>query len=128
MISSIPLDAIAEAETGDVHEQDSPVSVMSGSDQQTARQRRIEARSRSRKKRRSSSVDLGYNDSDDDAYEDDAEEDHECDSMGPPPTKKRTQSLASIRGIKKQARYVPEIPMTKDELQKWRVRLYAFVG
>lgn len=29
-------------------------------------------------------------------------------------------SLPSIRGIKKQSRYEPGVPMTKEELQKWR--------
>jgi hypothetical protein len=29
-------------------------------------------------------------------------------------------SLASIKGIKKQARYVPEVPMTKEQVKAWR--------
>lgn len=37
-----------------------------------------------------------------------------------PPVKKFKLSLYQIRGIKKQARYEPEVPMKKEDLASWR--------
>jgi alkylated DNA nucleotide flippase Atl1 len=54
-----------------------------------------------------------------DTMDDDSSSD--CDESEPPPDKVLSfASLASIKGIKKQARYVPEVPMTKEQVKAWR--------
>ena len=87
----------------------------------------LEARQRRMERRRTASakdsvpdeqVDDDTNTATDGAYESDESE----DENPPPSSKKRKTSmpLSQIRGIKKQARYEPEVPMSKDELVAWR--------
>lgn len=75
----------------------------------------LEARQRRMERRRASSR-RAADAENDEAYEpDDSEEE-----QAPPPVKKRKTPLSQIRGIKKQARYEPEVPMSKEELAAWR--------
>jgi bZIP transcription factor len=90
-----------------------------------ARQRRIEQR-RQGIKRRQDYPDESYgsesDNDDDDSYSSLAAVGKESSkrSSKKPRLVATTGNLSLIRGIKKQARYEPEVPMPKSELAKWR--------
>jgi len=79
-----------------------------------ARQRRMERRRASAK--RTTAEEEEEERDEDEAYEPDESE----EEQGPPSGKKRKTPLSQIRGIKKQARYEPEVSMSKEELAAWR--------
>jgi len=95
-----------------------------GEDPALARKRRIELRSKSR----------GSDDDDDSEYCDDEEHppskrrcstskqdsDSSCDGSEEAEADLIASGKPSIRGIKKQARYEPGVPMSKEELARWR--------
>lgn len=68
-----------------------------------ARQHRIERRRRDKRAR----------------FEDDEDEDYD-DTGADGQTSSRKIPLSAIKGIKKQARYEPVVPMGKEELSEWR--------
>lgn len=73
-----------------------------------ARKRRMERRQKDGKKPRV-----------EEEWSDPREEGSDSDASGPPTTLSK-DALALIPGVKKQARYVPAVNMSKDELTLWR--------
>ncbi|KAL7569222.1 hypothetical protein ACA910_016778 [Epithemia clementina (nom. ined.)] len=78
-----------------------------------ARKRRIEQRRACHRSNRTEDGDLSSSKrarmADTDEDDGSESDDHSC-----------SRAVPSIRGIKRQARYEPGVPMTKEELQKWR--------
>jgi len=93
-----------------------------------ARRRRMERRRASSKRTILKDEDDGDEDYDDnESYNEEtpdesgsSEEDASNPSALNNNSKKRKTPLSQIRGIKKQARYEPEVPMSKSELAAWR--------
>jgi len=79
-----------------------------------ARQRRMERRRTTTKKFHKDEDD---DEDDDESYQPEYQDSEEEQAL---PGKKRKTPLSQIRGIKKQARYEPEVPMGKEDLAAWR--------
>jgi bZIP transcription factor len=82
-----------------------------------ARQHRMERRRRDKRPRSDGDeeVEEDFDQDEDDSYEGQQERDDESFAAGT-----RKSPLSSIKGIKKQSRYEPVVPMSKEELSEWR--------
>jgi hypothetical protein len=82
-----------------------------------ARQHRMDRRRREKRVRSDDDEDEDFDHEED---EDDSYEGHEADESFTATGGIRKIPLSAIKGIKKQARYEPVVPMSKEELSEWR--------